>query len=597
MNRHANFLLVILLPALLAATAPAHALPPAKIPFEQNISNPSSIRFAVIGDYGLSGQAELDVANQVKSWNPDFIVTLGDNNYNAGGAGTIDANIGQYYHDYIFPYTGSYGAGAATNKFFPILGNHDWIAANAQPYLNYFSLPGNERYYDFVQGPVHFFMLDSDPHEPDGNAVVDAQAAWLENALAASSSSWNIVLLHHAPFSSALHGSNATLQWPYEAWGADAVLAGHDHTYERIINGTIPFFVNGLGGASIYNFGAPIAGSQLRFNADYGAMLVDADAAYVNFKFITRSGALIDSYALGTLPIPSVNSITRTDVNPSSAANIDFTVTFSENVTGVDSSDFSLTTSGVLGAAMSGLSGSGSIYTVTVNTGSGSGTIKLNVTDNDSIVNTFTNPLGGSGAGNGNFTSGETYTVTKTWIFGDVPNTYWSWSFIERLYNAGITGGCSAIPLNYCPTNQVTRAQMAIFLVRAMHGVAFVPPAATGVFSDVPVGSFGANFIEQLAADSITSGCGGGNFCPNSAATRAQMAVFLVRAKHGIAFVPPTATGIFSDVPVGSFGADFIEQLAADSITSGCGAGIYCPSTTVKRDSMAVFLVRTFNLP
>ncbi|MBI5962994.1 MAG: S-layer homology domain-containing protein, partial [Chloroflexi bacterium] len=160
-----------------------------------------------------------------------------------------------------------------------------------------------------------------------------------------------------------------------------------------------------------------------------------------------------------------------------------------------------------------------------------------------------------------------------------------------------ITGGCTAVPLNYCPTNSVTRAQMAVFLVRAMHGVAFVPPTATGVFSDVPVGSFGADFIEQLAADSITSGCGGGNFCPGASVTRAQMAIFLVRAMHGIAFVPPTATGVFSDVPVGSFGADFIEQLAADSITSGCGAGIYCPSTTVKRDSMAVFLVRAFNLP
>ncbi|MBI5965701.1 MAG: PQQ-dependent sugar dehydrogenase [Chloroflexi bacterium] len=295
---------------------------------------------------------------------------------------------------------------------------------------------------------------------------------------------------------------------------------------------------------------------------------------------------------------PIVISSVRAHSNPTGAANVNFTVTFSQTVTGVDTGDFTLTTSGVSGPAVSGLSGSGSVYTVTVNTGSGSGSIKLNVADNDSIVNGFGTPLGGSGAGNGNFTSGETYTITKTWIFGDVPDTYWSWSYIERLYNAGITAGCSTIPLNYCPTTVVTREQMAVFLLRGIHGSGYTPPAATGTrFNDVPLSYPNAAFIEQLAAEGITSGCGGGNYCPGASVTRAQMAIFLVRAMYGIAFVPPTATGVFTDVPVGSFGADFIEQLAADSITSGCGAGIYCPSTTVKRDSMAVFLVRTFNLP
>ncbi len=143
----------------------------------------------------------------------------------------------------------------------------------------------------------------------------------------------------------------------------------------------------------------------------------------------------------------------------------------------------------------------------------------------------------------------------------------------------------------------MTRAQMAIFLVRAMHGVSFVPSPSIDIFADVPEGSFGADYIEQLYNDGITAGCGGGNYCPDQIVTRAQMAIFLVRAKHGIAFIPPTATGIFADVPVGSFGANYIEQLAADGVTSGCGGGNFCPSATVKRDSMAVFLVRAFNLP
>src|SRR6185503_8936631 len=101
-----------------------------------------AVRFAIIGDYGWAGQPELDVSNLVHSWNPDFIITTGDNNYDLGAASTIDPNIGQYYHDFIYPYTGSYGPGAPYNKFFPSLGNHDWYTAGAAPYLSYFTLPG-----------------------------------------------------------------------------------------------------------------------------------------------------------------------------------------------------------------------------------------------------------------------------------------------------------------------------------------------------------------------------------------------------------------------------------------------------------------------
>lgn len=75
------------------------------------------------------------------------------------------------------------------------------------------------------------------------------------------------------------------------------------------------------------------------------------------------------------------------------------------------------------------------------------------------------------------------------------------------------------------------------------------------------------------------------------------MAVFLLRAKFGAGYTPPAAMGVFNDVPVGNFADGWIEQLAAEGITSGCGNGNYCPSDAVKRDQMAVFLVRTFSLP
>jgi hypothetical protein len=180
-------------------------------------------------------------------------------------------------------------------------------------------------------------------------------------------------------------------------------------------------------------------------------------------------------------------------------------------------------------------------------------------------------------------------------IFNDVPAGYWAESFIEIVAAAGVTGGCGGG--NYCPAGTVTRAQMAVFLERSMHGGDFVPPPASGnMFLDVAANDFAANFIEQLALDGITGGCGGNNFCPQAAVSRAQMAVFLLRAKHGASYTPPAPSGVFSDVDTAHWAAGWVEQLAAEGITGGCGGGAYCPDNPVQRDQMAVFLVRAFGL-
>lgn len=272
---------------------------PTPLPTAEPTATPSpAVRFAVIGDYGLAGPAEQRVAELVKSWSPDLIITTGDNNYPAGAAETIDQNIGQYYHAFIAPYVGSYGEGADTNRFFPSLGNHDWQTAAAQPYLDYFSLPGNERYYDFTWGPVHFFALDSMFGEPDGVSSTSRQGQWLQRGLTASTACWQIVYMHHPPFSSGSHGSSDWMQWPYAAWGADTVLAGHDHTYERIERDGIVYFVNGLGGGARYPFKHIVDGSQVRFNADVGAMLVEANDNEIHFQFISSGGETVDSYHL-----------------------------------------------------------------------------------------------------------------------------------------------------------------------------------------------------------------------------------------------------------------------------------------------------------
>ncbi len=258
----------------------------------------TSVKFAVIGDFGMDNSAEADVAALMLSWNPDFIITTGDNNYPDGAASTIDANIGKYFHTYIYPYVGSFGSGADKNLFFPTLGNHDWYTTNAQPYLDYFSLPGNERYYDFTWGPLHFFALDSDEHEPDGINAGSRQADWLKQGLAASTSPWNIVYTHYPPFSSGMHGSTDWMQWPFASWGADALLAGHDHLYERLLVDGIPYITIGSGGGGLYDFKSPLPESQFRYNANYGAMLVTATETGLLFQFYNRVGDLKDSYQL-----------------------------------------------------------------------------------------------------------------------------------------------------------------------------------------------------------------------------------------------------------------------------------------------------------
>lgn len=279
----------LLQPTPTSPPAPEATLPPPP---------PQPIRFAVIGDFGSGNRNEGDVAALVKSWNPDFIVTVGDNNYPDGAADTIDENIGQFFHEYIAPYQGQYGAGGDKLRFFPVLGNHDWNTDHGQPYLDYFALPGNERYYDFTWGPVQFFMISSDSREPDGVSRKSIQAQWLEQGLAASQSPWKLVVMHHPAYSSGTHGSVDWMRWPFQSWGADAALAGHDHLYERLIVDGLPYFTNGLGGGAIYSFLDNLEGSQVRYNDDYGAMLVTATPQNLVFEFYNRQNELIDRFEL-----------------------------------------------------------------------------------------------------------------------------------------------------------------------------------------------------------------------------------------------------------------------------------------------------------
>jgi hypothetical protein len=118
------------------------------------------------------------------------------------------------------------------------------------------------------------------------------------------------------------------------------------------------------------------------------------------------------------------------------------------------------------------------------------------------------------------------------------------------------------------------------------------------VFNDVPADAFAAAWIEALAALGVTGGCGGGNYCPNGSVTRAQMAVFLLKTFLGTGYVPPGCTGVFGDVACPGQFTDWIEDLYTRTITGGCQASplLYCPSNPNTRGQMAVFITKTFNL-
>jgi hypothetical protein len=151
---------------------------------------------------------------------------------------------------------------------------------------------------------------------------------------------------------------------------------------------------------------------------------------------------------------------------------------------------------------------------------------------------------------------------------------------IQWVYAEGITAGCTQE--RYCPEANVTRAQMAIFLDRALD----LPDTAIDYFTDDD-GKTGEASINRLAASGITGGCSAGKFCPTAPVTRGQMAAFLARAFS----LPPTATDYFSDDETSTFETS-INRVAAAGITGGCGGGKYCPLTNVTRGQMAAFLRR-----
>jgi len=292
----------------------------------------SQVKVAVIGDYRSDLPQEGMVAELVKSFNPIRIVTVGDNNYPNGSEGTIDRNIGKYYSEFIryykgtYKYTGAdgrlYSGSQDTNRFLPALGNHDGYNSSFAAWDWYFGsaitlsrLSGNLRYYNSKIGNsdlVEFFIVNSAygsgtvmgrfNFEPDGIDSNSVQANWLKSRLINSTAKWKIVIMHHPPYSSTSAEHLDTyhiLRWNFKKWGADLLMTGHNHLYERLNIDSLTITVNGLGGDHKNPFlYTSRSGSIIQYLDNWGAQLLTIYPDSLNCRFINVNRQVVDNFTL-----------------------------------------------------------------------------------------------------------------------------------------------------------------------------------------------------------------------------------------------------------------------------------------------------------
>jgi hypothetical protein len=178
--------------------------------------------------------------------------------------------------------------------------------------------------------------------------------------------------------------------------------------------------------------------------------------------------------------------------------------------------------------------------------------------------------------------------------FQDVPVNDPFVDYVRVIKNNAVTSGCAANA--YCPGQNTTRGQMAVFLVRSLLGTDDFTIPELPYFADVPAAHPQFKWIQKLRELGVTTGCNLVQYCPDDPVTRGQMAVFLVRSKFGNNFTYPAAP-YFQDVPASHPFFNFIQKLRQVGITTGCTATQYCPNDNNTRGQMAVFLTRMFFTP
>lgn len=184
--------------------------------------------------------------------------------------------------------------------------------------------------------------------------------------------------------------------------------------------------------------------------------------------------------------------------------------------------------------------------------------------------------------------------TSNTQIFNDVPLSNGFVDHIRLIRNQGVTTGCGANI--YCPNDNVTRWQMAVFLVRGMLGSDDFPFSNTPFFTDVPTSHPQFKWIQKLRELGITTGCSDTQYCPNDNVTRGQMAVFLIRSRYGNSFTS-NGSAYFTDVPANNGFFQYVQKMKQTGVTTGCSATTFCPNDNITRGQMAVFLTRAFFTP
>ncbi len=233
---------------------------------------------AVVGDFGSGRSREAQVAKMVAAHNPSFVVSVGDNNYTKK---SYDKMVGRYYKQ----------------KMVVATGNHDYLVGIGR-FDDYFGINQWTRTYAYhAKSGVDFFILDSTPGLKS-KSVRAAQLDWLTEEMAKSRANFKVVVLHHPPYSSAKHGSTKVYQWPYADLGADLVISGHDHTYERIIRRGGIYVVDGTGGAKLYKCKKLVYGSQGCDDKHYGALFLYVNSYMLKAVFRGTRGQILDSFQI-----------------------------------------------------------------------------------------------------------------------------------------------------------------------------------------------------------------------------------------------------------------------------------------------------------
>ena len=227
-----------------------------------------AITAIVVGDTGSGDEQQQQMSEVMEGMNGDLLLHTGDVVYQRGAA----CHYEERYYD-------PYAALIDSVPVYPVLGNHDVLTDNGEPYLTAFELPaessGTERFYSFDYGPMHVAALDSELYYGDDSISTEEQKAWLRADLQATDRPWKVVVIHRPPYSSSpYHGGDRNiledLVGIFEEEGVDVVFAGHEHVYERLkpIN-DITYFVSGGGGGDLRGAGTTelTAVSALRYHA------------------------------------------------------------------------------------------------------------------------------------------------------------------------------------------------------------------------------------------------------------------------------------------------------------------------------------------